>query len=101
MVKNTSGILDKKTVKHIAKLANLKLSSPEITKFSRQLTEVLGYIKILNKLNTKKQKTIFQAIELKNIWRQDKVGKSLSQKQALSGKKNNYKGYFKIKAIFD
>lgn len=93
--------LTKAEVKHIAKLANLKLTEKEIKKFAVQLSETLDYIHILNKLDTKGIEPTSQVTGLENITRKDEAKPSLSQKEALSGaaKKDNH--FFKIKAIFE
>jgi aspartyl-tRNA(Asn)/glutamyl-tRNA(Gln) amidotransferase subunit C len=92
--------LSRDQVLHIAKLANLKLSETEVKKFQKQLSDVLGYIDILNELDTSKVKPTAQVTGLENVLREDKVRKSLSQKEARSGTKNQHKDYFKIKSIF-
>ncbi|MFC1711234.1 Asp-tRNA(Asn)/Glu-tRNA(Gln) amidotransferase subunit GatC [Patescibacteria group bacterium] len=100
MVKKLT-ILSKKQVLHIAKLANLKLTKKEVSQFQKQLGEILDYIKILNELDTKKIKPTSQVTGLKNVFRQDKLGKCLSQQQVLSGSKSKHKGYFKVKSVFN
>jgi len=94
-------MLNKDQVKHIARLANLKLTGAEINKFRKQLSEVLEYVKQLNKLDTKKVKSTSQVTGLENVFREDEPKPSLSQKEVLSGAKNIEKGMFKIKAIFE
>jgi len=92
--------LSKKEVGHIAKLANLHLTQKEVQKFSRQLNETLAYIKVLNKLDTKNVKPTSQVTGKTNQFREDKVKKSFSQKQALSNTKRKYKGYFVVPYVF-
>lgn len=94
-------MLSKDQVKHIAKLANLKLTSAEINKFQKQLSEVLEYVEQLNKLNTKKVEPTSQVTGLENVFREDEPKPSLSQEEVLSGAKNTEKGMFKVKAIFE
>ncbi|MBU0619391.1 Asp-tRNA(Asn)/Glu-tRNA(Gln) amidotransferase subunit GatC [Patescibacteria group bacterium] len=93
--------LTKKQVLHIAKLANLQLTSQEVVKFQKQLADVLDYMEVLNELDTAKVKPTSQVTGLENVFRQDKVEKSLSQKEALSGAKAKQEAYFKTKAIFE
>lgn len=93
--------LTKEEVLHIAKLANLHLTEEEITKFQKQLSEVLSYIEILNKVNTDKTKPTSQVTGLTNITRDDEVKASLEVKTALSGSKEQHNNYFKVKAIFE
>jgi len=93
--------MKKKTVKHVALLANLKLSEKEIKKFQKQLSEILAYVDKLNELNTKGIEPTSQVTGLENVFREDEPKPSLSQKEVLSGAKNTEKGMFKTKAIFE
>jgi aspartyl-tRNA(Asn)/glutamyl-tRNA(Gln) amidotransferase subunit C len=92
--------LTKKKVLDIARLANLKLRDKEVSKYQKQLTEILDYMKVLNKAKTKKIKPTAQITGLVNVFRTDKNKKTLSQKQALTEAKNSHKGYFKTKSVF-
>lgn len=92
--------LSRKQVLHIAKLADLHLTEEEIKKFQKQLGDVLGYIDILNELDTKKVKPTSQVTGLENVFKKDEVKPSLTQEETLSNAKEKYKGYFKVKSIF-
>jgi len=94
--------LTRKQVLHIAKLANLKLTKKEVEKFRGQLADILGYIRVLNELDTKKVKPTSQVTGLKNVFRKDRAEKEqgLSQKEALSGTESQHKGYFRTESIF-
>lgn len=98
---NKKAKLTKEQVLHIAKLAKLTLSEKEIIKFQKQLSDILGYIEVLNELDTSKVKPTSQVTGLENVLREDKVGKCLTKKEALSNAKNKHEGYFKVKAIFE
>ncbi|OGV89466.1 asparaginyl/glutamyl-tRNA amidotransferase subunit C [Microgenomates group bacterium RBG_19FT_COMBO_39_10] len=93
--------MNKKTVQHIALLANLKLSNKEIEKFQKQLTEILDYVGQLNKVKTKEIKPTSQVTGLENVFRKDEPGPSLSSQDVLANAKKTDKGMFKIKAIFE
>lgn len=88
-------------VKHIAKLANLKLTEEEINKFTPQLSTIVDYISELSEVDTKDTEPTSQTTGLTDVVREDKVmsGESLSQDQALSGTEEVHNGYFKVKAI--
>jgi aspartyl-tRNA(Asn)/glutamyl-tRNA(Gln) amidotransferase subunit C len=95
------GKLNIKQVLHIAKLANLKLTSKEVEKFRKELSEILNYIDILNAVDTKDVQPTSRVTELGNVFRKDKVDKKryLSQKEALSGTKHAERGFFKTKLV--
>ena len=93
--------LSEKEVKHIAKLANLPLTSEETVKFQNQLSETLDYVEILNSIETKGVKPTNQVTGLSNITRTDKTSPSLSQEETLKNAKVTYNGFIKVKAIFN
>lgn len=93
--------LTKKQVEHIAKLANLKLSSGEVQKFSSQLSAILDFVEILNQVPTDGVDPVSQVTGLENIFIQDKPGDCLTQDQALSGTSNKENGYFRASSVFE
>jgi len=92
--------LTEKEVEHVAKLANLSLKGAEIEKFQKQLSAILGYVEILNQVQTAQIEPTSQVTGLENVLRKDEPGVCLSQAEALSGAKSKKEGMFKIKAIF-
>jgi aspartyl-tRNA(Asn)/glutamyl-tRNA(Gln) amidotransferase subunit C len=93
--------LSEEEVKHVAKLAKLNLTPQEVKKFQEQLSEVLAYIEVLKDVKTEKIEPTSQVTSLENVSRKDKTNPSLSQKEVLSGAKENHQGLFKIKRILD
>ena len=87
--------IDKELIKHDAELARLKLTDKEIDKFLTQLKESLAYFSKLSKVNTDNVKPSFQPVDIKNVLREDKEEKCLSQKEALSLTEHKKDGYFK------
>jgi len=92
--------LTEREVRHVAKLAQLTLTLLEVEKMQKQLSEVLDYIAVLNRVETKTVEPTSQVTGLENVLREDNKEKSLSQKEALSGAKNKHQGRFEVKAIF-
>jgi aspartyl-tRNA(Asn)/glutamyl-tRNA(Gln) amidotransferase subunit C len=87
-------------IKHLAKLAHLKLTPEELKKFTPQLTEVFDFFGKLQKLNTKDIPPTFQTIPLKNVSRSDQVDKPLDSKEALKNARQKSGNYFIVKAVF-
>jgi aspartyl-tRNA(Asn)/glutamyl-tRNA(Gln) amidotransferase subunit C len=87
--------IDKELILSVAKNARLNLSEKEINEFLPELKEILESFSKLDKVNTKKVEPAFNPIELKNIYREDEVEKSLSQEEALKNTKHKNNGYFK------
>ncbi len=87
-------------VKHVAKLANLPLTDDELETYSGQLSEILGYIENLNKVDTEGVEPTFNITPDRNVFREDEVKESLTQEQALSNASNKKDGQFVTKGVF-
>ncbi len=88
-------------VKHVAKLANLKLKSGDEKRFEKQLNEIVSYVEKLNNVDTKGVEITSQVTGLENVTCEDKTSPSLSQDQVLSGTNSKHNGLFKVGAILD
>jgi len=62
-------------VKHVAKLARLKLSDDEVEKFSGQLGDVLDYMKILEEADVSNVEETSQVTGLTNVSQTDEIQK--------------------------
>ncbi|MDO8498335.1 MAG: Asp-tRNA(Asn)/Glu-tRNA(Gln) amidotransferase subunit GatC [bacterium] len=88
-------------VKKVAKLANLPLSDEEIEKYSGQLSKILDYIDQLNSADTSEVEPTFNVTGLSNVLREDKVGESLPQEEALQNASQVKDGFFVTKGVFE
>ena len=75
--------LTKAQVLHIAKLARLKISESEVDKMSKELTSILGYIEVLNEVNTDGVEPTSQVTGLASRLRDDTVRVSDAAPNAL------------------
>lgn len=88
-------------IDHVAKLANLPLTSQENKTFEKQLSDVLSYISKLNELDTTRVEPIGHITGLENIGRKDITAPSIPQSDALGSASKTYNGFFEVDAIFD
>jgi aspartyl-tRNA(Asn)/glutamyl-tRNA(Gln) amidotransferase subunit C len=86
-------------VKNVAKLANLSLSDSEEEKYSGQLSKILDYIDQLDKVKTESE-PIFNVSQNRSVMREDVVGDSLTQEEALSNASQGKGGFFVTKGVF-
>lgn len=95
--------LSKSEVEHIAKLANLQLSTEEVEKFRGQLSEILNYINKLQEVDTQGVAPTNQVTGLENVTRKDRidVNRTLSVKKALSQARQTHNQLFVAKNVFD
>jgi aspartyl-tRNA(Asn)/glutamyl-tRNA(Gln) amidotransferase subunit C len=87
--------INKELIQHVADVARLKLTDKEIEKFSVELKEVIEAFSKLDEVDTEDIEPSLQPVELKNMLREDKEEKCLSQEDALSLTEHKKDGYFK------
>ena len=76
--------LTKAVVAKVAYLARLKLSDAEVDLFTAQLGQVLGYVELLNELNTDDVEPMAHVADIANVFRDDELQPSLPRAAALS-----------------
>jgi len=95
--------LNKQEVEHIALLARLHLTEKEKEKFTKELSQVLEYIEILNEVDTDDVEPTYQVTGLANVYREDKVvGCSEEEMKDVRGQFPESKdGLLKVPGIFE
>lgn len=88
------------TVKKVAELANLPISTDEEKLFVDQLAKIVDYIDQLDKVDTSNVEPTYNTTGLVNVLREDKVEESLVQGQALNSASNKKDGLFLAKGVF-
>ncbi len=91
--------LDKDTLRKVASVSRIKLTKEEEESFLKELKEVLGAFSEISKLDTKNIELSVQPIGVSNVFRDDSVGKPLSQDEALINEGNKANGYFKAPRV--
>ncbi len=93
--------LSKADVLHVAKLAKLELTEPEIEKFTSQLAGIVDFIGQLEEVDTKDVEPTSQTTGLEDVFREDGIKEEncFTQDEATSGTDKLYNGYFKVGAI--
>lgn len=91
--------LDITQVKKVGILSNLPLTPNQEEKLAEELSETLEYVEQLESVDTKGVEPTSQVTGLENITREDEVGESLTQKQALQNAKQTHNGYIMVPAI--
>ncbi|MGY0394218.1 Asp-tRNA(Asn)/Glu-tRNA(Gln) amidotransferase subunit GatC [Fusobacterium sp.] len=76
--------LTREEVLNVAKLARLKFQPDEIEKFQIELNDILGYIDMLNEVETEEVTAMTQVNSQVNNLREDVVKESLTVEKALS-----------------
>jgi len=91
--------ISKDLVKNLAKLVKLNLTDNQINKYSQDLTTVVGYMEEIKNLKVENISETARVTDEENVFREDKIKQSLSQKEALKNSKNTHNGYFLVPQI--
>jgi len=89
----------KKDVEEIAELAKLKFNDEELQNFTVQMNEILTYMDKLNELDTENVKPLSHPVEQVNIFREDKLKKSVSTEEALKNSPDKTDQHFKVPKV--
>ena len=71
-------------VLRIAELARLELSQEEVERFSRQITDILGYAEQVQEVDTSGVSPTSHPLEIDGAWREDAVQPPLDRGAALA-----------------
>lgn len=88
-------------VLHVAALARLALSEGERARLREQLSSILGYMEILDELDTGAILPTAQVIETTTVMREDAVRPSLDRAVALQNAPHAEAGYFRVDAVLE
>jgi aspartyl-tRNA synthetase len=88
-------------VRHIAKLARLKLTDSEVLLYQKDLNSILEYVETLRELEAENVRPMSHVIPMKNVWREDKPGKAGKPEEILSNAPTREKDFFKVPKIIE
>jgi aspartyl-tRNA(Asn)/glutamyl-tRNA(Gln) amidotransferase subunit C len=91
--------ISREEVLHIAALSHLKLSEEEITRFRRDLSNVLSYIRTLNKADTSKVPATEHAFSLPQRLREDQAVASFSHADMMKNVPQKADGFILVPRV--
>ena len=93
-------LITEDTVRYVAKLARLSFDDDQAGKFQDQLSRILDYIEQLNEVDTEGvPPTSHVLASMKNVFREDLPGESVSNEEALSNAPAKKDNFFKVPKI--
>ena len=94
--------ISKEEVEYLAKLARVGLTDAEITKYQKDLADILGYVDKLNEVNTDNVEPMAQGFAAKNVVREDKLEKlEGTPAELLECAPTTEDGFIKTKSVFE
>ena len=93
--------IDPDQVRRIARLARINLTPDELDQFSNQLSDILNYVDQLSELNTENVEPTTHPLKISNVFRQDQIGQSLSNEQALANAPRKHADFFAVPKVLE
>jgi aspartyl-tRNA(Asn)/glutamyl-tRNA(Gln) amidotransferase subunit C len=96
-------------VEKISNLARIKIANKEKEKYSKELSDILGYVEKLNGVNTDDIKETSQVTGLTNVYRVDIAtelsqvdkNKEINSEKLFKNAPSQKDGYIKVKAMLE
>ena len=93
--------IDKKTIKHISKLARISLDNKKIDNLSKDLSSILKFIEKLNKLNTDDIKPLTSIIDASLKFRKDEILEGKIREQILKNSPEKNDEFFVVPKVVE
>jgi aspartyl-tRNA(Asn)/glutamyl-tRNA(Gln) amidotransferase subunit C len=94
-------MLNEDDVAKIAKLSALKLSPEQVTKYTHELSNILGYMDNLNKINVDNVKPTSHVHGSTNFFREDKAQQPLSIEEGLNNAPDRSGRFIRVPIIIE
>lgn len=93
--------ITKEQVKHVANLARLAVTEEEAENFAKDLDKIIGYAELLNELDTEGVEPTTHVLDIKNVLREDKARKWLTQEEVLENAPDSQDGQIRVPSIIE
>lgn len=93
--------ITKDEVKHVADLARLEITEEEAGQFTEHLSAIITYAEQLNELDTEGVVPTTHVLDLKNVFRQDEVKRTITQEDAMKNAPDSEDGQFRVPSILE
>jgi aspartyl-tRNA(Asn)/glutamyl-tRNA(Gln) amidotransferase subunit C len=93
--------IDQSQVRHIARLARLKLSDDEVALFAGQLAKIVEYVQQLQEVDTTGVEPMAHPLPIMNVLREDVPHVPFDTDTALANAPQRADGFFKVPPVLD
>ena len=88
-------------VRHVTRLARLRLNDQELAEMQQQLSEILDYFAMLQEVDVSEVPPTAQVTDVVNVVRPDEVRPSMPVEEVLAGAPQREGDFFKVKPVFE
>lgn len=92
-------ILTADEVRAIAGLARLELKEDDVTRYQQQLSDILGYFRKLEELDTSHIDATSSVLPLTNVMRPDRAGEALPVAEVVANAPDSDGEQFRVRAV--
>ena len=93
--------ISREDVQHVARLARLELSEPELVRMQDELSHILAYIDKLRSVDTTGVEPTSHAVPLTNVMREDEPRPSLPRADMLANAPEAGGDFFRVPRIIE
>jgi len=93
--------ITRETVAHLAELAHIEMTDAELEALASELGVIVESVASVSNAISDDIPATSHPIPLKNVFREDVVGETLTAEEALSGAPDEVDGKFKVPAILE
>jgi aspartyl-tRNA(Asn)/glutamyl-tRNA(Gln) amidotransferase subunit C len=88
-------------VRWVAHLSRLELSEADLGKMAEQLSNIIDYINLLQKVNTDGVEPMAHPLPVQNVFRDDILAASLATPTALANAPDRHGDFYSVPAVLD
>lgn len=92
-------MIERETVNKILDMARLEMKEEEKEKFLKQMNDILGYVELIERLDTSSIGDRESVFDEKNVMDEDKIEPGLSQTELRKFTKNYLDGYYAVPKV--
>jgi aspartyl-tRNA(Asn)/glutamyl-tRNA(Gln) amidotransferase subunit C len=93
--------ISRKEVEKVSLLGRLLLSQQELDTMTSQLGEILGYMEMLNELDTAAVAPMAHPLDISDVMREDRIEASLDREEALRNAPKRDQECYLVPAVFE
>lgn len=94
-------MINKKEIKHIAKLARLGLAEEKVEKMQKELSAILDYFEKLKEVDVSDVEPTSHSMRIENVMRKDERNKEKVEKDLIDMAPDQKDGFLKVQSILN
>ena len=89
-------IVNNELLDYVAVLSKLEIKPEEREELSKSMSEIIGYMEIMNELDTEDIEPMSHVLPLENVFREDEIEPSYNRDELLANAPSSKDGAFRV-----